>query len=576
LKTKYYILLISIFTLTSCSITKTKKSLGIDTEKNEQKFVYLFSEANKNRLLGKTQKAVEYYMSALDINPKSAASNYYLASLFMGDKNYETAITFAKKASNLNNQNLWYKLLEADIIYSQNNIDEAYTKFLNLHNKYPHNELLYERIIDILLNKIKIKSEKSTFNDLIFIYKEKQKHFGFDTKISEYLYNIYSETKDTKNAILELEELIKNNPDNPKYKAFMAENYVKTGQQTKSEEIFKILNKKYPKNIDVKLSYLKYCKFYGKQNEYFLTVKQLLNSNLKFNDKVHLIISGRHPNFPPKLYEELLNILQQNHPNEILTNTLITEFYIENDKEKAIPYLIKATNLSKGDFNLILTLFELAYDSKKYEILYKQSKKYLELYPNQAKIFLYNGIGSYKTGRFKEAISVLNIGKDFVIEDNQLLLQFHFYLAETYHSINENKKSDEQFDKVLSINPKFYLALNNYSYYLSERNINLQKALLMAQSCLKFQAANPVFNDTYARALLNNKQYKKALLYSEKAIKIIANNIQFLENYGDILFANGKKNEALINWKYSQKLGNNSEKLNNKIKNFSKIRIEDL
>ncbi len=578
MKTKIHILiLILILIFSSCSITKTKKSSGINTQKNEQKFIYLFSEANKNRLLGNSQKAVEFYMSALDLNPKSAASNYYLASLFMSDKNYTTALNFAEKATKLQSKNLWYNLLEADIIYSQNNINKAFLIYKSLQKQFPKNELLYDTIIEILLDKIKKeKKQDEVFNELIYIYKEKQKHFGFDIQIAEYLYNIYIEINDSKKAIETLQEMVKNEPDEAKYSAFMAENFVKEHKYKQADDLYKKLLKQYPNDINVKISYLKYCKFIGKHLEYFNTVKQLLNSNLKFNKKVNLIISGSHPNFPPKEYKEALTILYNKHPNKIVSNTLLAEYYIEKDKNTALPYLIKAADLSRGDFNLILTLFEVSYDSKNYEILFQQSLKYMQMYPNQAKVFLYNGIGAYKTKRFSEAINVLKMGKDFVIEDNNLLLQFHFYLAETYHSQKENQKSDENFDEVLELKPKFYLALNNYSYYLSERKIKLQKALSMAETCIKYQNENPVFCDTYAKALFENKYYKKALIYSEKAIKIISNNPDFLENYGDILFANNKKQKALKSWKLSKELGNKSKELIYKIENINRLKAEDL
>ena len=574
-------MLISLFALTSCSIKKQVAQSNNNSEKDKQKFIYLFSEANKNRLLGHTQKAIEFYMTAIDVNPKSAASNYYLASLFFGEKEYSSALTFSDKATKLQPNNLWYNLLKGDILYTQDNVNEAYTQYVKLQKQYPKNELLYDRIIEILLDKIKQSHEnkinpKQVFNDLIYIYNEKQKHFGFDAQIAEYLYNIYIEIKNIEKAKETLQLLTKKEPDNPKYKAILAENYVKSNEYNKAEKLFSQLLKKYPKNIDVKLSYAKYCKYTGKSKEYFNIVKNLLQTDLEFNKKVSLIISGRHPNFPPKEYEELLNILYKDNFDNLYANTLLSEYYIEKDKQKALPYILKAADLSNGDFNLVLTLFELAYDTQNFELLYQQSKKYLELYPNQAKVFLYNGIGAYKTERFKEAISVLNMGKDFVIEDNQLLLQFHFYLAETYHSLNKNIKSDEQFDKVIQLNPKFYLALNNYSYYLSQRKDKLQKALSMVETCLLYKSENPIFNDTYAKALFANKQYSKALIYIKKAIKTVPNNIDFLENYGDILFANNNKQGALKNWKLSGEYGNKSEKLLEKIKNINIIKIEDL
>ncbi len=552
-------------------------------QKNEQKFIYLFSEANKNRLLGNSQKAVEFYMSALDLKPNSAASNYYLAELFMANKNYNSALNFAEKAIKLVPDNLWYSLIKGDILYIQKKDNEAYFVYKNLQQKYTDNELIYDRIIELLLEKIKksknnenhLLKNKDVFNKFIYIYNEKQKHFGYDLKIAEYLYNIYIEIQNRKKAFSTLQEMVKYEPNELKYKALIAENYVNMHEDEKAEKLYTQLKNKFPDNVDIKLSYLKFCKYKGKFNEYLKTTKELLKTNLEFNKKVNLIISGRYPNFPPKEYKEVLTILYNKHPKEIVSNTLFAEYYIEKDINKALPYLIKAANKSNGDFNIILTLFEVSYDSKNYEILFQQSLKYMQMYPNQAKVFLYNGIGAYKTKRYNEAIKVLKMGKDFVIEDNNLLLQFHFYLAETYHSQKDNKKSDENFDKVLDLNPKFYLALNNYSYYLSERKIKLQKALSMAETCIKYQNENPVFCDTYAKALFENKYYKKALIYSEKAIKIISNNPDFLENYGDILFANNMKDKALINWTLSKANGNKSKKLNFKIDKKSLITNEE-
>lgn len=576
-------IIILILILSSCSITKTKKSTGINTQKNEQKFTYLFSEANKNRLLGNSQKAVEFYMSALDLKPKSAASNYYLATLFMSEKKYATALTFANNAVNLQENNLWYNLIKGDILNLQKNDNQAINVYKSLQKQFPTNEFLYDRIINIQLDKMDaarknkdFSTNKEALNNLIYIYNEKQKHFGFDKKIAEYLYNIYVELNDKNSAITTLKDLIKHEPSEPKYQAFLAENYVKSKNYKEADKLYFNLLATYPNNNFVKISYSKYCKFTGKHKEYFTTVKELLKSNLEFNKKINLISSGGYPNFPPKQYEELLNILYKNHSNEIISNTLFTEFYIEKNKQKALPYLIKATELGNDNFNLILTLFEVAYDSKNFEILYNQSKKYIELYPNRPKVFLYNGIGAYKTKRYNEAITILDMGKDFVIEDNKLLLQFHFYLAETYHSQENHKNSDKHFDKVLKINSKFYLALNNYSYYLAVRKHNLQKALLMSENCISHNSQNPVFCNTYAKVLLENKQYKKALIYSEKAINIIKKNIEFLENYGDILFSNNKKEEALKNWKLSKDYGNKTDKINYKIENINKLKIEDL
>ncbi|MCF6365865.1 MAG: tetratricopeptide repeat protein [Bacteroidales bacterium] len=584
MKNKLYILAIFLFIISSCSQQKSGIKKDNNPEKDKQKFTYLFSEANKNRLLGNPEKAVELYVSAIDINPKSAASNYYLASIFLYEKKYNTALTFAENAVTLNSENIWYNIIKADILSFQNKTAEAINIYNNIQKKQPKNELIYNRIIDILINRINLNKINSTnisvvkndYLKLINIYSEKQTHFGYDTEISYNLYKLYMDIRDLKNAKETLNAIIKNEPNEPKYQALLAEFYFSQNETKKAEEIYKKIKKNFPNESSVKLSYAIFCKVTGKQKEYLKLTKELLSSDIELNTKINLLISGQYPNFPKQQYEQLINELYKHHSDDLTANTLLAEYYINEDKEKTIPYLKKAVELSNSDINLILTYFEILYDTKNFEYLYNESKKYLEQYPNLPKIFLYNGLSAYKIGKFNEAIFILDSGKDLVIENNKLLVQFHYYLAESFHEKNENSKSDEQFEKTLQINPKFYLALNNYSYYLSERNQNIEKALQMAETCINYQNNNPVFCNTYAKALLKNKKYDKALPFSEKAINTIPDNAEFLETIGDIYFAKNKKEKAKEFWEKSEEKGNTSKTLEYKLKNINKLTIDEL
>lgn len=560
----------------SCSILKTKNTTGIEQEKNKQKFIYLFSEANKNRLLGNSEKAIQLYMSAIDLNPNSSASNYYLAIIFLSEKDYNSALMFVSKAVNLDTNNLWYKLLKADIFATQNKTSDAYNIYKTLQTTHPNNELLYNRIIDLFIKRINSYKDKqknkqnsselkSDYSSLISIYSEKQKQFGYDSQISSNLYKLYMDIRDYKKAEEILNLIIEKEPDNPKYQVLSAEFYFAQNEKQKAEKRYKSLILKYPEDSSVKLSYAIFSKITGKSKHYYTLVKELLSSDIELNTKINLLITGQYPNFPKAQYEELLKELYKNHSDDLSANTLLAEFYIDTDKVKTLPYLKKAVKISHSDFNLTMTYFEILYDVKDFETLYSESKKYLELYPNRPKIFLYNGLSAYKTEKYEEAVFILDSGKDLVIENDKLLVQFHYYLAESFHRQKQNIKSDKEFENVLKINPKFYLALNNYSYYLSARNENKEKALQLAEVCINYQTENPVFCDTYAKALFFNKEYNKALKFSEKAVIQIPNNAQFTENQGDIYFALENKKKAKELWLKAKELGNTSKELSEKI-----------
>lgn len=560
------LILISVFS--SCSILKPAKKN--ETDKNESKFIYLFSEANKNRLSGNNEKAIEQYLSAVDIKPESAASNFYLSIIFLSDKEYETALKFAEKAVNLQPDNLWYNIAKADVLNASSKTKNAVDIYENLIKENKKNELLYDRLI-------KIYSEENNISDLKRTYERKLKNFGFDRKTALNLYHLSIKSGNKKKAEEILQKLILNNYDNPKYKALLAEFYVSINEPDKAETLFNELLAENPNNSSVRLSYIHFCKYTGKSNEYYDNVMLLMGSDLNINTKINLLISGQYTNFPKDKYFKLLTELYKFHPNEIIVNTIFAEYYIEQEKkEEAIKYVRNATELSNSDFNLVLTLFELSYDAKKFEDLYNDSEKYLYIYPNRPKVFLYNGIAAYQTKKYNKAISVLETGMDLIIEDNELLLQFYYYLTETSHKQKKDKKSDQYFEKILELNSEFYPALISHSIYLSNREIEIEKAELLAKTCIDSKKNNPVFYHAYSLALFKGKKYSEALIFSEKYVNPTSKNIKYSELHGDILFSNGKREEALKYWKLSKNNGNTDEHLYYKITNIDKLKLNEL
>jgi len=108
--------------------------------------------------------------------------------------------------------------------------------------------------------------------------------------------------------------------------------------------------------------------------------------------------------------------------------------------------------------------------------------------------------------------------------------------------------------------------LNNYSYYLSEANINLDKAEKMISICIEKEFDNPTYLDTYAWVLFKRGKYSEALFYIKRVVELDKENSSILmEHFGDILYKNNKIEEALKAWKKSRDLGNDSKELQQKI-----------
>jgi Tfp pilus assembly protein PilF len=138
-------------------------------------------------------------------------------------------------------------------------------------------------------------------------------------------------------------------------------------------------------------------------------------------------------------------------------------------------------------------------------------------------------------------------------------------LGDSYYKVKKLKESDQSYEKALQFNPNNAYVLNNYAYYLSLRNEQLEKAAAMSKRSNELEADNASFQDTYAWVLFKQKNYKDARVWIEKAIKINKDSGTQLEHYGDILFNLGEKDLAVEQWNLAKSKGEKSETLEKKI-----------
>ena len=140
-------------------------------------------------------------------------------------------------------------------------------------------------------------------------------------------------------------------------------------------------------------------------------------------------------------------------------------------------------------------------------------------------------------------------------------------LGDAYNASKQYEKSDKAFDDALTLNPNNNTVLNNYSYYLALRKVNLEKAEKMSALLIKNSPDNPTFLDTYAWVLYTREKYKEAKKVMERAISTGNANATHFEHYGDILFKLGDVDGAVQQWQKARGMNANSETLNKKIAN---------
>lgn len=190
----------------------------------------------------------------------------------------------------------------------------------------------------------------------------------------------------------------------------------------------------------------------------------------------------------------------------------------------------------------------------------------LSFYPDQAILHYYMAFALHRQNQNKQAFDHLQMALKLDIDHQELQALIFALQAEILIDEHKAEEASLSFEKALQLDPKNYLIMNNYAYYLALRNIDLNKAISLIDLAAKALPDDASIADTYALILLKGGEYTKARVWIEKALQNNEEeNSVYWEHYGDILFLCGAPDQALVQWKKSRDAGNDSALLKRKI-----------
>jgi Tfp pilus assembly protein PilF len=192
----------------------------------------------------------------------------------------------------------------------------------------------------------------------------------------------------------------------------------------------------------------------------------------------------------------------------------------------------------------------------------------MRYFPNQAIVYFLNGAGQFNKKNYTNAIKSLNHGIDIQSDDSLGMLgDMYSMLGDTYNILKEYTRSDSAFEKVLQLEPTNASVMNNYAYYLSVRNANLDKAEKLSKRSLELKPDEATFLDTYGWILYQQHKYKEAKDYIQKAVDANPDNADgtLYEHLGNVYYKLGDKEKAIEYWKKAKDKGSDNIQLDKQI-----------
>ncbi len=531
----------------------------------QRKVTALFFDGNKQKMLGNFEEAAGYYHDCIKIDPNHAAAYYELGGLLSAKDHLADALPFALRALELDPENQWYALFTADIQMGLNDYRAASKIYAKLSEKAPENvDYLYELATTYLyLNEL----EKA-----IEAYNKIEVIIGVNEEISVQKEKIYLQLDKLDEAVAELENLIDNFPREQRYLGMLAEVYTANDMTDKAFEVYQRMKENNPDDPIVHLNLAEYYRKKGDFESSFSELKLAFASPaLNIDNKIQVMMSyysltENSDKLISQAYE-LLDLLTTAHPKDAKAFAMKADFLMRDNRLKeARESFYETVRLDSSRFMVWSQLVNTSYELRDYPAMEKDSRMALELFPNQGILYLLNGIANNSLKNYKEAVDILNEGELFTRTDTYVNVQLLSVLADAYNNLDKHKESDEAFEKAITKDPNNPLILNNYSYFLSLRAENLDRAEEMSRKSNILQPRQASYQDTYAWILYQQSKYEKALEWILKALENGGDKSGVIvEHYGDILFKLGEEAKALEQWELALQLGDHSDELAKKV-----------
>jgi tetratricopeptide (TPR) repeat protein len=379
--------------------------------------------------------------------------------------------------------------------------------------------------------------------------------------------NIYGSLGEYDKAITKYKRMLELDPSNRPLQKQLAEIEIKAGHLEDAKAVLETMMILDPSDPEVAASL---ADVYLSKKEYQQATKlyeRLLNQGI-VNPEIKLRIgigffgqTERDSTFAPRALA-LFKEVEQASPTDWRPLWYLGALAANQHNDSlAASYFDRVTKLAAWNGDAWWFLGTSLFDQGKYEQLLSTMAQAEKSVPKDFRVYLLQGLAYTRLEKQELAVQKLQQAHTLNPKDMNTLST----LAMTLDGLHRYIESDKLYEEALLVDPKSALLLNNYGYSLSERGLQLDRALQMAQQAITAEPNNAAYLDTYGWVLFKLARYEDAVTYIEKAISIGNASAAVVEHLGDVYFKLGKHEQAMEMWKKALGMDEKNTALREKI-----------
>lgn len=538
------------------------------TDDDRVRFTTFFYEAIRFKEAGQYDQALEAYRMCETIDSLNGGLQSELGQLYAALGNSKAALKATKAAYNSAPDNWWYGINLVSLYAALKQLDKAIDVAGALQRVFPNKEEVYQILSTLYKQAEKPEKAIAALNKLEALT-------GIDGAISMDKFSIYLGMKQNKKAIAEIDKLSAKFPTDMRYKVLRGDIYMYQELPEKAFEIYKHVESEEPNNPYV---YVSLSNYYKQQNNNelarFNVVKALKLDALEVEQKISILGDYVKDMIRDTIKldetESMFKLLVERYP---LEEKVYDYYAVFLQYRKRFPEALRMyetmLNINPKNEQTWLQIFQLRIQNANFEGLKTDADRAIAVFPENHPFYFYKGIAEIQLKNYPAALQANKKALSLATEsDKAVQSDYYSQIGDVYYRMDSTLLAFEAYDKALEANPGNVYVLNNYAYYLSEKNQNLKKAESMSAKTIEKEPKNSTYLDTYAWIFYQQGNYSLAKFYIERAIDNLDNKQDpgvVLEHYGDILMKVGNPEKAFEIYQKSYQTENKTEILKKKI-----------
>ncbi|MBS1688112.1 MAG: tetratricopeptide repeat protein [Bacteroidetes bacterium] len=562
---KYILFLLFLFVFVAPAVAQESMTMTASAETEAPDDLYY--DAVKAAMLGNDKNAQYLFTEFLKVKPQEAAPYFELAKLAMKRNKADSAEYYMKKAVTLDTANIWYKEVLASVLADRSKYEEAATLYNQIAEKKDRNS-------DYLTAAAMQYQRAGKYEEALNLLNKAIGKTGPDEDLLIHKEQIFVKMNKLDSTAKIIRQLISLDPTQGKYYILLGELYDNNKEHDKAMKLYQQALQSLPNDPSIQLGLAQhYIRIKDTVHYEEYVKKAITNSGLDAETQLGILLpylqSLGNDESKKKEGLSLVEQLVAQHKDNAQVLAMYGEILVlNNNYEKAAVQYKKSIALDPSRFYLWQRLLSLYADKKGADSLIYYGQKAMRLFPNQAMVHYLYGVGLMNKGSYPEAINAINRAIDLQPEDDtSMLVQMYSVLGDIYNTTKQPVLSDSVFEHVLRITPNNAMVLNNYAYYLSERNVRLTDAEKMSARSLQLQPGTSTYMDTYGWILYKEGQYNKAKEYIQKAIDMDGANADaaLYEHLGAVYYKLNEIDKAVQLWQKAKEKGSENPQIDKQI-----------